>query len=508
MTTDYQAYYQTMLNYVVSETNTVYEPQYFQYLLQNNIVLTQTLLSGITITVFGSTIEQAELSFYEALDANNIINNLQYYLVDKTLSMTVISYVMTLLYSTVPTTKQVNYFFYHNSGIVEFPNVHTANYINLFTFLMCLRFYPEGQILNYPAYFNTIFKQIKYSLPTITVPKCAILLSGLCRTFANQASSQQILVNNPYIDIFIHTWSNRGIRIEFNGDQTNEALLMSTYNPSAIRVDPVINDFKQFSLNSTVQPIYFYHGQRPSDDPAKYVNADLYSLNQSFLLMEAFETTKSFQYDVIFRFKFDYNVTHFDFPAIAAQIIPQDGVYMVENVQFTTIQNPESDTEEIDVNIASSNDWTPQVIWFSNGAADGHLQHGGGCKRCDIDGNLTNHLYGEHTNDLTDTFFYGLRNLVAPACQLYNSASNLYLSHQASNNARIFNSNIAYREYYNQYYWVYITDDALPVNDIFPYHPNRMLRQLLKTTICRSTSNIAGTIHDILYLPFDVYPFT
>ena len=490
-TTNYDMYYSSMLTNLATYADTLYEIQYLIYLLQHDIPYYSSNPASTTLTISipsGLTISQTESYFYSQLNLNNVTQNLS-----STPTSATISYVIQLLYGRTATAQEISYYL----------EIH----VNLFSLLMILRLNSEGISHGYQTYFVNYFKPLKYVLPTYAAPKCAVLFSGFCRTFQQQAQSHQVLVNNPYIDIFIHTWSDMGIRIEFDRAQTNSTILTSTYNPASLRIDNVgVTDFRQFSLNSMISPIFLYKGQRPTDDPAKYVNANLYSLAQAFGLMTAFETANNFEYDVVFRFKFDFNITKFDFVALSEQIIPQEyDAYIRDNVEFTDESSGDSsDTEIVDSNIVATNDHERSAVWFPSKAGDDHYFHGGGCLRCDIDGNLANHFSGQHANDLTDDFFYGCRSSMITACQLNSNAYSIYSSYQSRNLSRIASNNIPYKSQYGQYYFVDQKDDCSVDNDIVCYHPNRLLKQALSNTICRSTSNVDGNIIDIFYLSSDI----
>lgn len=507
ISSDYQDYYQNLCNVLYIETDTYYEPQYFAYYLQNYIIIYNTPLND-SDTIYledNNSIYNAEDNFYNLLNNNNIIKNLEQYGKNKILSMNVIKWCICTIYDRIPNYNEIWYYYNKNLVYRVYGN-NNIKFINisLSSFLLNLRFYKEGRSMNYQWDFIQKFKLLKYNLSTNYIPKCAVILSGHTRNYTNTFSNMMDVIENPYMDIHIHTWNNRGIRMEFDNEKNDPVYLSNVYRPSTFQIDNVTQlDFNNFTLNnnSNLIPIFLYNGQYPSDDPPKYVNSQLYSTYQAYNNIISYENNNNFKYDCILRLKFDFNLLKFDKKQFSFDILGESNICSCDIIGQENYSSNFKNT-----------------LWFPSNNVNGHYWHGGGCRLCDLEKSLINHTINGHENDINDTFFYGRRNIVAPLCSFYLYASNIYQNFQNSNviNSKILLSNQIYisnniqyqkplRISQNNYIYTYTFDDSDFCDNIIPYHSNRLMKILLKSNIIRSSSSIDGTINDIFYNPFQIY---
>lgn len=495
-------YYIRICDILYTETNTYYEPNYFCYYLQNciNIYTSPHDNQNTIILPQCTSVYDAEYNFFKLLHDNNIISNLQLYGINKNETLNVIRWVISQIYERNVSHNEVLYFYNKNIvyRIYSDKNIKYNN-ISLTSFLLNLRFYPEGKLLKYQWDFINEFKLLKLSTQTSYIPKCAVILSGHTRNYLNTFSNLYPIIENPYMDIHIHTWNNRGIRMEYNFEKNDPTVLSNIYRPSTFQIDNVNQlDFSNFAVTN-LTPIFLYNGQKPSDDPPKYVNQQLYSTYQAYNNIIQYESNNNFNYDCILRLKFDFNLLKFDYKEFSLDILGWSNGYKCPEISLTGYSSYKN------------------TLWFSKNNVDGHYWHGGGCRMCDYDKSLINHSENGHLNDVNDTLFYGRRDIVSPLCSFYLHASNIYkifvdsnvnmmnilLSNQKFTHCSFSNKN--FRISQNHFIYTYTLDDTTPFDSIIPYHANRLMRIMLKSNIIRSTNSIDGEIDDVLYKPYSIY---
>lgn len=319
-------------------------------------------------------------------------------------------------------------------------NNHKKN-INVFKWVCIL----NARIEDFKSIYNVCLKQ----------KRIAVILSGYIRNL--QDVSHIGLIDEA--DIFIHTWSEYGFKNKLrlidniwleNTRDIDIDKLKSTYKPKKIIVEDNRKILDSFSLMGSISPIFLYAGQA-KDDATKYVNSQLYSLNAAYKLVCEYESEQGFQYDGIVRLMFDFKIDFFDFKAICKDIS------------------------------------SGGIVYFPHAACNSHKHAGGGggCVLCD-----QNKPHEKHSNDLCDVWFYGRRDEMGAACEMYLKAFQVISDNHENNIELLKASNYSV----NKDGFVYINNTKDIEEKYVCFYPERILREVLKGITCKSSKNIKGKL--------------
>lgn len=387
------------------------------------------------------SLHQSEIVFYKALADHNILHSLFPFSED-----------------TVRST--ISYFYNRTTRIHEVVfHAHNPVYTNnTFLWLIILCFCDEGRLHKHHNRIrsDSIHNQYKNK-------KIAVMLCGHVRKVLNHIERQNVLFKYPHVDVFIHTWDDYGLKnhkhckagtwLQDNQGKINVDFLNTHYSPKKMIIENNASILSSMSLIGKINPIFLYNGQA-HDDATKYINSQLYSINKCFELVKEYEKEHNFKYDGVMKFRFDYVPTSFDMDTVIYNI--EDG-----------------------------------ALWFPH-AQYNHHRHfggGGGCMRCDFGGD---HGYGgEHTNDLCDIWYYGKRDLMEKACELYHAAPSILEKHTENNIRVVKELNI--KTHISEPF-VYVISTANIEKHVVCYYPERLLREHLRDITCRSCDAIRGGI--------------
>lgn len=321
-------------------------------------------------------------------------------------------------------------------------NNHKKN-INVFKWVCIL----NARIEEYKSIYNVSVKQ----------KRLAVVLSGYLRSW--QYQSHRPLIEAQNVDIFIHCWSEYGFKNKMrlidniwlsNMDSDIDAdKLKDIYKPVKIIVEDNRKILDSFSLLGSISPICLYSGQA-KDDATKYVNSQLYSLNAAYKLVCEHEIENGFQYDGILRLMFDYQIECIDMQS------------MFKDLDLAELYFP-----------------------HANCNSHKHTGGGGGCLLCD-----KNKEHDKHGNDLCDLWFYGRRDLIGPACEMYLKAFEVLSKNHGSNIEMLKCSNYSV----NKDSCVYINNTRDIEEKFICFYPERILREVLCGTCCKSSKRITGKI--------------
>lgn len=470
---EYQSYYQRMIDKLYEQTNYHLEATLFEWFIKNMFPFYSSSAS-IDITLTSITLKDSETEFLEQLFVLNMIPvQLAKYEIDFTSYTETIQWAFQQIFGRPPTQPEINYH-YINNGLGMY-NVAETKFINLFSWLHLLYFGVDGQAAGIHMPWINAFKPLKLHI-SLLVPKVALLLSGHSRDFMQHSPSHRKFIENPYIDIFIHTWQNKGPRYEYVEEGVNLQDIINTYKPSKYLVEDEHLFKNIFSLRGRSYPIFLMWGQQ-GDDASRYVNASLYSTWKALNLMKDYEQENGITYDAIIKMNFNIELTHFEFKKITEDISPN---------MFGEIKNA--------LYVPSKH--------YNTFNTHRHPYSGGGCARCDVEAKyihynyVPNHPY--HLNDISDAWFYANRLVGLYACDLYLHAEQIMIDNHASNLAnypnvrhKTYGSFIYIQEPVNYQAKVYDVDDV--PKRMVCFYPERLLREYMKTYPCLSSSNIHGT---------------
>lgn len=234
-------------------------------------------------------------------------------------------------------------------------------------------------------------RKIYLSKNVSTKKKIALLLSGHIRL--NSILKTYITLIGRYdIDVFIHTWDNigkKGTEMNLNGSfEENEVTNLIKQYPT-VRKFKIENNKKFINGLPNDGTTYFNYSS-----PEVFLISQLYSINQSFDLMQKHSKENDINYDVIIRSRFDSEITHFN--------LNDNLIDEMNNLDIVFVANSDCNHN--------------------------HLDYGTSCWACDnmyYQHNLKHVHIFEHTNIICDIFSYGSFSSMEKYCSLYHEFHNL-----------------------------------------------------------------------------------
>lgn len=482
-TSDYYPYYLRMINKLYDDTSIYLEPAFFEYYIKNSINFNSinNIIDSINITITDNiSLKSAENNFLTELHNNNILSPLYRYEYSGSFEFYInsIKLVFELIIDTPILQSDFDYYYIHNG--LGLYSVNNDKFINLFSWIHLLYFSVEGKKNNLDVYLSWInlFKMEKFNI-NLNTPIIAVILSGYSRDFITHYPSHKIYIENPYIDIFIHTWTHKGPRYEFKNQFADIITLKNLYNPTKIIIEDNQAMISGFSLLNKLNPIFLAWGQQ-GDDATRYVNGQLYSTWKAMTLIEQYEITNNIKYNGIIKMNFNMDITNFNFKGIIIDISKnffgqdKNGLY-VANKYYNTFNT--------------------HIYPYT----------GGGCSRCDIESRYINYSFipkhPYHFNDISQSWFWANRIIGQKACELYLHATQIMIDNQQQNIANY--PNVRYKQYREFIYIqepvnyqgkVYNIDDKNKLMVCF--YPERLMREYMNNNSCISSINISGTVKE------------
>lgn len=287
------------------------------------------------------------------------------------------------------------------------------------------------------------------------VKKIAILLTGHIRK--NSILEGITRISKLYdIDVFVHTWDNLGLKgTETDlSAETNEKLVLDE-----IEKIPNVRGFKIENNKKYIDSLDDVKGYFNFSSPEKFIKSQLYSINETYNLLENhIKKTKS-DYDLVIRFRFDSTLNEFNLTALVIDDINNHDIIFV----------PNSDSKHE------------------------HLDYGTSCWACDnmyYTHKLKRVHIFEHTNVICDLFAYGSVKSMKKYCSLYLDYDKLNVSFKETNleSLKIYNDNIS--KVNGDYK---LTGHNGHLDSLYYYncsYPERLLQKYLKDYMLVESKNI------------------
>lgn len=461
---DYKNYYQRLDQLIITAISRDAKLKDNVYNMCLHHVTTQRKKEegGNDILIKGvNSFEEAEQRFFEQVDSLNLPGKPKFspYLKDRKDTRAIISHTYSIIYKRNPLIEELN-FHVNNNIRLNMP---------LLAWLSILYTCDEAQRKGLILFPSIVIEPVEQPQPreitttSATSNKTALLLVGYVRHLSRTKKSHiEHLLNNPNLDIFIHTWTNAGYKnkkceeygqiwIEKDSPETNVEALVQFYNPKRYAVEDNDNMLNSFTYVGKLDKIFLHYGQA-KDDASKYITSQLYTIQKCFSLMESFEAEHNFKYDNVIKMRFDYQISKFDYLSI------------LRDCEENTIYFP---------HMHSSN--------------HSHPGGGGGCLKCDKERQARRH--DSHSNDFCDLWYYGKRDLMEKACNIYYHAEDI-LRKNHEENCRHYKET----KHEEKGPFVYIKDANDLENKIVCYYPERLLREHLIAEVCCSSMNICGEL--------------
>jgi hypothetical protein len=228
--------------------------------------------------------------------------------------------------------------------------------------------------------------------------KIAICLSGHLRDYnINLPSIEKFLAKPLKADVFLHTWDTIGKQIRMTKgvvgpipDEKEENIPdVSKYLSNLKKIKIENNSIFLKKLKYLEEQKFYLYGMELQNEfyggqaEPKYIFSQFYSINQSFKLMEEWETKNSFNYDYVIKLRADYCLT--------SGILLKDFTFLEKNENVIFIPN----------------------LPYSN---HGHPS----CCMCAAD-----LPHAKHVEDVCDVFAYGKRKEMEKYFAIYENLENL-----------------------------------------------------------------------------------
>jgi hypothetical protein len=438
---DYKKYYEFIISQVPNAKKTITNVDFF---LRNFAILTErSTFNRFVHLTNGKTINDTEIEFLKIIEHDGIIpKGAHTFGVNADATREFINWSLERMFKRKTSENEVKF---HATDCI-----HKKS--SVMSWLLTLHLCEEGQKHKYNQFFTEY---------TETKKRIAVVFCGYVRSYNAVYSSHMKLLKQPNVDVFIHTWNNIGFK---NKDLSKKWLndqspkldvenIVSIYKPVKIKVENDKNILDSLSLIGKINPIFAYNGQA-KDDCSKYINSQLYSIYEGYKLVEEYEKEQGFNYDVIIKLRFDFNISYLSI----------NGIF--------------SDTEG-------------SAIWFPHCHLNhhGHAGGGGGCKKCDTEESVTKPNHPKHTNDFCDIWFYGRRDVVQKAFELFLHGQKI-MEKNHTNNLNTYKK--LTHSIDNEYIYTHNLNDI--ETKMVCFYPERLLREHLEEYPCRSSCNIQGHI--------------
>ena len=169
--------------------------------------------------------------------------------------------------------------------------------------------------------------------------KIALLISGHIRQ--NQIKESLSMLYPYNFDVFIHTWDNFGNK----GTETN--LNDTTNVESVISHIKTIPNVKKYKIENNsnyitnLEKVDFDYVNYSS--PENFIISQLYSINQTYQLLEEYSNSEDIKYDVVIRCRFDCYFTKFELDIKTVKDINDNKIIFVSNTDCNHI-HPDSNS--------------------------------------------------------------------------------------------------------------------------------------------------------------------
>lgn len=230
-----------------------------------------------------------------------------------------------------------------------------------------------------------LVKSPRYILKNISNKKIAITLSGHIRRLQVLDSLKDIC-RDYNVDVFVHTWDNYGLKgSETNlHDLTDSESIKNTVEQIPSIKDYIIENNKKFITSLPKSDVKYFN----YSSPEVFIKSQLYSIHQSYKLMEKYATKQKINYDMVIRARMDLHFSKFE----------------LDELIFEEIKN--------------------KIIFFPNkDCGHTHPDYGTSCQLCDTlyyDHKVKSVHLIDHTTIPCDIFACGSMESMKKYCDLYN----------------------------------------------------------------------------------------
>tara|TARA_B100000963_G_scaffold190874_1_gene166012 strand:- start:1165 stop:2268 length:1104 start_codon:yes stop_codon:yes gene_type:complete len=180
----------------------------------------------------------------------------------------------------------------------------------------------------------------------------ALCLSGHVRNYEkNLRNINKFLVKPLNADVFIHTWDSVGTQVKITKntvgpipDESNKDI--PNFNDYLLNVRKIkIDNNHDFLNNFNSSCEYYLYGMSLKEDyfggqaEPKYIYSQLYSVHQSFELLEKYSKASNKKYDIVIKLRADYSPQSGIEPSDFEKIIETDSIF-IPNTPYSNHGHP------------------------------------------------------------------------------------------------------------------------------------------------------------------------
>lgn len=447
----------------------------------------------------GTTLDETVMNFLQALEDSGAVLGISGYLKNSVANRKAIKKTWELVLGRTPGDYEIEFWNERTGSMLStrqynLKNTHT-NRIDYFTLLMLLTWSGEGRGLGLHAAYIQAFRTTIRGGLAITIPRTAVILCGHSRGYFKHTLTHKAFIDNPYCDVFIHTWLHKGPR-SYTGEGSgtifehiDTSLLQQTYAPVKLQIEDLEPMRPTFTM---LEDPLFFNMKQEHDNASFYVNAGLYSFWKASLLVKEYEQENNFTYSAVMKMSFIYSITTFDYKTICDNINghPSPRKHLEQSKKCGCVPP----TEVYSAPPPTSIDGTiPSCIYMS-----------AGCNRCSMERGwpylASAKMHGDHANDLGVVWMYGPRSAMLSAAELYLHAYAISESVKEDNIEAYVN--VAKMRKFREFVYIfgeeYVNKKIYEINDLSMrvegFYYDNLFRMFLRDRFCVTSGAIKGSL--------------
>lgn len=279
----------------------------------------------------------------------------------------------------------------------------------------------------------------------------ALMLIGHFRRFDDRFCKiwKDFKDNHPDVDIFIHTWNEKGLRSPFDWINTNDEKpdferIFDILRPITMIREDHIKYLDHFSLIHRYpgKKLYLSLGQKVKNhkDFSKFIASQLYSIQKCHESIISYQKETGKKYDIIIKLRADTVLYH---PLVFQDKLPDDVLFIHSRSHF-------------------------------------HRDGGRGCKMCDEEYKQHEKRHYHHCNDVCDVLNYGSAHVMERYCNIYNHIGELMDLFDHDNSASLENNKELNKFVTKDGNIVYFGWCGDMTKNLKLMYPERMIREYMK----------------------------
>ena len=450
----------------------------------------------------GNTLDETITNFLQALEDSGSVIGLSGYLKNSVSNRKAIKKTWELVLGRTPGDYETEFWNERTGSMLSVRQYNLDNtraaHIDYFTLLMLLTWSGEGRGLGLHLPYVQSFRTAIRGGLSVTIPRTAVILCGHSRDYFKHTATHKAFIDNPYCDVFVHTWLHKGPR-SYTGEGSgtifehiDTALLQQTYAPVKLQIEDLEPMRPTFTMLD--DPLFFNMKQQ-HDNASFYVNAGLYSFWKASLLVKEYEQEHGFTYGAVMKMSFIYSITTFDYKTICDQLQGVGAPRKQLEPSNCGCSYPKKEVYSAPPPLSIDGVLATCITCIYMSA---------GCNRCTMERGwpylASAKIHSEHANDLGVIWMYGGRAQMLSAAELYLHAYAIAESVKDDNIEAYVN--VAKMRKYREFVYVfgeeYVNKKIYDIDDlpmrVQGFYYDNLFRMFLKDVFCVASEAIKGEL--------------